>query len=698
MKKLLFTIASILVVAMASARRADLDKMSPFVRGAYYASRIHRGGVATRAVGQEPRVLTAFVKVEGDPTVVLSRHGGTVLAGYGGLCVARIPIDRLAALSADDSVVRIEAGQRAAARMDTTAIVVGAQAVHAGMDLPRGYTGKGVVVGVQDIGFDLTHPNFYSQDMSRYRIKAMWDQLSADTVGSMLPVGRDYVGREALLALGHPRDGLTQTHGTHTAGTAAGSGAEGPGVLSPYSGIAYDSDLCLVCNVTSNDAELIAPADEYKYTYALDALGFKYIFDYAGREGKPCVINFSEGSQEDLHGYDRLYYEMLDSLCGPGRIIVASAGNDGQKINYVHKAPSQPLAGVFWGSQAAMAMATARSHGPFALQLRFYEGATPVVRTIATADVVASADSVWRDSVAVGGLVYAMEATAYRSAYDGGELVCDVMVTLRQGPMDSGAKVALCLVDGSADVELFPVSGYFYHDGLDTTLNAGDNSHSINSPSSAPGVISVGATAYRTHFTNYLGELMVYNNGTRGVRTPFSAVGPTWDGRTKPDVMAPGQNIVSSYSTFFINNPANAGYPLSSDVRHFSYNGRTYAWNSNGGTSMAAPVVTGIIALWLEADPTLTMADCLDIFARSCRRYDPSMSYPNNYYGYGEIDALAGMKLVLQRTAAGVHHVETPVQADSRIYSVEGRYVGTDATRLAPGLYIRQGRKFVVGR
>ena len=40
---------------------------------------------------------------------------------------------------------------------------------------------------------------------------------------------------------------------------------------------------------------LIDPKDYYKYTYATDALGFKYIFDYAERMHQPCVINFSEG-------------------------------------------------------------------------------------------------------------------------------------------------------------------------------------------------------------------------------------------------------------------------------------------------------------------------------------------------------------------------------------------------------------------
>ena len=78
--------------------------------------------------------------------------------------------------------------------------------------------------------------------------------------------------------------------------------------------------------------------------------------------------------------------------------------------------------------------------------------------------------------------------------------------------------------------------------------------------------------------------------------------------------MAPGQNIISAYSSYFIMNPKNAGAPLASDVRHFQYNGRTYAWNANGGTSMSSPVVAGAIALWLQAYPRLTPQDCLEVF------------------------------------------------------------------------------------
>ena len=111
---------------------------------------------------------------------------------------------------------------------------------------------------------------------------------------------------------------------------------KGDGDVSPYRGMACDADLVLVDNAADN-ASLIDPKDYYKFTYATDALGFKYIFDYAERMHQPCVINFSEGSSQDFHGYDQLYYELLAKLIGPGRIIVSSAGNDGARNSYIHK-------------------------------------------------------------------------------------------------------------------------------------------------------------------------------------------------------------------------------------------------------------------------------------------------------------------------------------------------------------------------
>ena len=81
-------------------------------------------------------------------------------------------------LSLDGRVMRIETHRSCTVTMDTTRTIVNAIPAYEGRDLPQAFTGEGVVVGVQDIGFDLTHPTFYTRDMSRYRIQALWDHLS----------------------------------------------------------------------------------------------------------------------------------------------------------------------------------------------------------------------------------------------------------------------------------------------------------------------------------------------------------------------------------------------------------------------------------------------------------------------------------------------------------------------------------------
>ena len=166
--------------------------------------------------------------------------------------------------------------------------------------------------------------------------------LSTDTIGSRMPVGRDYTDETSILAYAHSRDSQLTGHGTHTLGTAAGTGCG-----TPYKGMAYDSDICLVCNAITDNSELIAESDEAKYDGVSSLLGFKYIFDYADSVGKPCVISFSEGSHADLYGDNMLYDEVLGRMVGPGRIIVASAGNTNQNATYIRKPQGEDRAGAF---------------------------------------------------------------------------------------------------------------------------------------------------------------------------------------------------------------------------------------------------------------------------------------------------------------------------------------------------------------
>ena len=184
-------------------------------------------------------------------------------------------------------------------------------------------------MGVMDVGFDLKHPTFSQEGTCR--ISAFWDQL-APQEGDALPVGCEYLTPQAISEKGCATDGLIQNHGTHTVGIAAGGGHD-----TNFRGVAFESDICLVNNAVTSDTSLIDNADFYKYTSATDALGFKYIFDYAERQHKPCVISFSEGYTPYIDQDDSLFAAFLGKMTGPGRILVASAGNESVLPTYMEK-------------------------------------------------------------------------------------------------------------------------------------------------------------------------------------------------------------------------------------------------------------------------------------------------------------------------------------------------------------------------
>lgn len=641
------------------------------------------------SLSPHPSSVCAFVKIGDNGEEVLRKHGCKVLTRVGQVCIADIPVGQLGALSLDTSILRMEARQGNCLFTDQMATHLNALPVYAGENLPQAFTGKGVVVGVMDVGFDLTHPNFFSADTTQYRIQRFWDMVTQDTVGSELYVGRDYVGREALLALGRSRDGEDMTHGTYTAGIAAGSG-----VGSPYRGMAPEADLCLVANAVTDDIVYIDSADYYKYTFATDALGFKYLFDYAKSVGKPCVASFSEGSSQDFRGYDQLYYEMLDSLVGPGRILVAAAGNNGALKSWFCKPIGEESAGAFLTNSGPEMMLTFKSAQDFQMRFVAYSGTNDTL-LIQLSDVLSQTDSLMTSVLNREGYRLAVTTEAYPSCYDADEMCYDVSVHTT-GDVGAVRSLSVEVVGRDADVEYYRVNGRLYTSMRNPSLNAGESVCSIHSPSSAPCVISVGSTSYRDSIQNMRGEWKKYWLGNGGVWAPFSSVGPTFDGRIKPDVMAPGNNIISSFSSFYM-----AAHPEASDltwdVDRYEFNGRSYAWISSSGTSASCPAVAGAIALWLQAKPDLTPEEVKDVLSRTCRHYDESLSYPNNIYGYGEIDVYRGLLYILgvdripevakRHTSARIHYAdgqlhvsfEQPVSSSVQLslYTMSGRLAHT---------------------
>lgn len=589
----------------------------------------------------QPRVreVCAFVRMkdDGNGEKVLCDYGCTPLAQQGSIWIANIPTRQLSQLAADERIVRIEARQMGELMLDSMRTYINYGAAHEGQQLPQAFRGNGVVVGVMDIGFDVGHPNFFTSNGTDYRIKCMWDMLSVDTLDSKMPVGRDFIGTDALLAVQHSRDGLDFTHGTYTLGIAAGGGAG-----SKYVGVAPESDICVVANAVSNNKDYIDSLQSYKFTDAMNALGFKYMFDYAESVGKPCVLSLSEGGYQDFWGEDQLYSEMLQSLVGPGRIIVSAAGNRGYTKTWMKKERGQMSKGTFLHAGKTM-MSTAKSADDFELRIVFYNESQNDTVLVSTREVKACQDSVY---VCYPPGIDSLLIQAYPSCYNSEETCYDV-VFCNNHSIGMHYPLSLELVGREADVELWSYNAILNNNDLNPLLNGAENSHNICSPSSFPCVICVGATTYRTSIINHKGDTCVFIDGDYGRRAMMSSTGPTTDGRIKPDVMAPGINVISSYSSYYI-----AQHPTAEDAAYnlyyYDYGGRTYTWNCNSGTSGSAPAVAGSIALWLQANPKLTPAEVLDVIARTSRHNDPSLTYPNNEYGYGEIDVYRGLLDILK--------------------------------------------------
>ncbi len=660
-------------------------KMSPFVRKAAIEAKLAR---RVPSKGRCVKKISALVKTK--DTSLLHKRGCKVLHSWGDVHASLIPIDRLYELSALPQVIRIEAADKCCALMDTSRVVTRINEVCSPVgaeDIP--YTGKGVVVGVMDIGFDLTHPTFYSSDMSEYRVKAFWDMLDytgGDDADSV-PVGRSYTDEEAIVAKAHSSDGKIMYHGTHTAGTAAGSGYD-----SDYAGAAPCADICLVSNAVNGDEPLIPDSLEYIYTSTLDLLGFQYMFSYADRVGKPAVINFSEGSKQDLYGDNLLASQVLGQMEGAGRIICSSAGNEGFYQCYMHKPAGKDTARAMTLFSTSSAAYLVRSSGEMSLELAFFDessGAEACRYRISTSTIVQREDSILADTLHVGGKDYAVMAAAYPSCYDSSEWVAELYIKrLSKRPFH---KIGIILLGRENDVECFAAGGYLQSDKNLPLYSDGEISHNVNFPSSSPYVICVGATAYRSGVRNFKGQWTPLDYGTDGIVGYFSSTGPTLSGLTKPDVVAPGVNIINAFSSYY--EQGDDTWEAERDVARFEHNGRGYAWNAQSGTSMSCPIVAGIIALWLQAIPTLGRQDVIDALEATAVRRDKTLSYPNNIYGYGEIDARAGLDYLLKRYDGIGGTTESFITEEGgKVYDLTGRPVYNTASR---GIYVSGGKKIL---
>lgn len=710
----------LLVLGASICCGAQRPKMSSSVRQIMLRNENAMRAKGNAAQQGTQRRMMAFVRTT--DKAVLRQNDCRVMAEFGNICITNIPVNRLRSLAASDAVLRIEAGRRNKPLLDSAVIMTNAHRLWTEAStmpsVPSSLKGTGVVVGVMDIGFDLTSPMYYSEDGSRYRVKALWDQL--DLTGGGAPVtgtdttyiGRQYVGKEQLLALGHTYDGYAMTHGTFTSTTAAGNGLafvpqahEALRQSLPYgvdsqlfSGIAPDADICLVCNAAGDNIDSIPEKNYDYYNTALDALGFKYIFDYADAHGQPCVVSFSEGSYPYFDDEDVLYAEVISQMLGSGHILCVAAGNESHHNTYMKKPYGVPQveALIYSGFSPVFNI---RSSGDATYRLTFRpKDGEAVVREYTTQQTRYDEQSgtVFADTVIVSGRSHIVMMATYPSYYDERDIATELVIEAEDGGLvSSDIRVSLALLGESVQTEVFTAGGYFSHDYSGQIPDAFDNTHCVLSPGSFPRVICVGSVNTRNCFMRYNDRMEYVDWGAKGRHSGFSSIGPSPTGNIKPDVSAPGSMVMGLYSSFYHEKNISSW-----DSKSFEWNGRVYPLHADCGTSMSCPVVAGIVALWLQVCPTLTPEQVMEVIAATSQRPEDFSDYDcvtdengflhNNVYGYGIIDAYAGLQYVRSHFT-GIDELAAP-SASAVAYDVMGRRL---ASPQRGQLYIVNGKKYI---
>lgn len=567
--------------------------------------------------------VCAFVRLnDSHAEDVLSAYGCTLITQIKDIFIVQIPLEQIDALANHEDVVRIEAQFDARPLLDVTPSWVHNLPVSTGTGLPQAFDGTGVLLGIVDGGFDLTHPSFYGVDGSTYRIKGFVDDYASDdeSIGTPTPLGREYDNEEDIMSKAHSGDTGT-SHGTHCLGIAAGSGYG-----SEYKGIAYGADIFAVSTQIGTESY---------YSSATEVARMKRIFDYADETGQPCVITYSIGFN-DIPDDSQLFSEALEGLTGEGRIIVTSAGNEGRKSSYVRKSAGMGSAGSTLNTNNYRGRVYFLSDQPFKLKcisLAIEEG-----KYCKSDSVIYDTEDLPTDSLVLRGhhLIVEKWGTYY------------TLTDRTEGHTTTDHYLALVVEGDDADVQMYADQQYSFSNTYGTQMNdlrltKADNTHCIGLPGTLSQMITVGALNGRYSYTSLDGS-EVKSAGSEaevGIIASFSSIGPTKDGRVKPDVVAPGVCVLSAGNSYY---SSDYGKTL---VKETMFEDRTYPWVAMSGTSMATPCTAGIIALWLQADPTLTPEKVKEVLKNTCKHVVDGIDYPNNVYGNGLIDAYAGILDVL---------------------------------------------------
>ncbi len=547
---------------------------------------------------------------------------------------ATVKVKDLPAIADYDAVLGIElAGTLRAPRPKLATDEDTVEAPSANLRNVDGETGEGALVGIIDVqGFDFAHEDFLDAK-GRTRFLAIWDQAGTRRPSPAAPY--DY-GSELTDDLMHAaikegaKLGLAATayepqsamdpgsHGTHVASIAAGNRG-----VAPKAGI-------VAVLLSLGDDQPNRRESFYDSTRLADAVD--YLLRFADRHKKPIAINVSLGTNGHAHDGSSPISRWIDgALTVPGRALCVASGNAGQEkpefdqdlgfiMGRIHTSGRIPAAGLTADIDWLVLGTGVQDVSENELEIWY----SPADRFSVQ---VKPPGFDWTEPIAPGEFIENRQLSrkdgTFFSVYN--ELY---------HPANGANYIAVYLSPywGRTTLKGVPagtwrvrLSGIDVRDGRfdgwierDDPQRVGDGGNYWAFPSFLAESSNVDRSSISSLACgqNVIG---VANLDERNERVNISSSqGPTRDGRSKPEIAAPGTDVVAAGGFM---EPEGKG------------------WVKMTGTSMASPYVTGVAALMLARRPGLTAPQILGIIQRTAGPLPGSDYDWRNDAGYGRIRA-----------------------------------------------------------
>ena len=551
---------------------------------------------------------------------------GEVVRSTGNIVQVKLPIHTISNFSKNTFVQSLPySGSKGQVLSDTMTIHNNVTPIHNG-DSPlfQSYTGKGVVYGIIDTGIDLDHLDFKTA-VGKTRIYRVWDQTTGFYCDSTM------INNGTCTQI----DNSIVGHGTHVAGISAGNGL----ALNMFGGVAPEATIVSVKNNGNAPNWLSTVVD------AVD-----YIYKVADSLNMPCVINASIGDYFGSHDGTDPAAVMIDSIVNykPGRAFVCAAGNAGFFNWHVEQLvtadtsfswlKTNPNSGdVFyevWSDTADFnnvdfAFGANLPSGSFTER-----GRTPFFN-------IQNRLGSFTDTILNGGNIIAIVETF-------GEIQDDkyLLQVFLDNPDSSTYNFSL-LSTGTGKFDFWSTKALGTSDIVETGLPTvaqyppiafytlpDSNKTTVSSFSCLSSVLTVANFENRKTYLD-VDTIERVNPDTPGEIANSSSLGPDRRGNVKPDIGATGNFTLGPAPAAVIIAGMGAGALNRSRVAIGAKH------RVNGGTSMASPVVAGVVALYFEKCPTATMAEVKAAVIGTAKQDASTGVVPNPSFGYGKVDAFA---------------------------------------------------------